>query len=190
MPTVFTHALAGAVLGQAAPQGSSRWKVLTVLAALAVIPDLDVIAFSLGIPYGHFFGHRGFSHSIVFAGAMSFLTCLIFFREPSRLCFPRRRLYLVAFLASVSHGLLDASTDAGLGVGLIMPFNNERIFFEFRPLRTSAINLFAFLHHRSLSVLQSEIVWVWIPLISITVLYQAGKYFYNGKDKGVPRENR
>lgn len=190
MPTVFTHALAGAVLGQAAPPGPSRWKVLTVFATLAFVPDLDVISFSLGIPYGHFFGHRGFSHSVVFAGIASFLVCLTIFRKPKRFSPRWWGLYLVTFLASASHGLLDASTDAGLGIGLLMPFDNERIFFEFRPLRTSAINLPAFLHHRSLAVLHSEVVWVWLPLLSATVIYQVGRQIRSRREKGLAREHK
>ena len=32
-----------------------------------MVPDLDVIAFTLGIPYAHPLGHRGFLHSLLFA---------------------------------------------------------------------------------------------------------------------------
>ena len=32
----------------------------------SVLPDLDVLAFHFGVSYSHQFGHRGFSHSILF----------------------------------------------------------------------------------------------------------------------------
>jgi inner membrane protein len=84
LPTVFTHALVGGAFTQVAPAGLPRWKVLLVFVFVAIVPDLDVIAFSLGIPYAHPLGHRGFSHSLLFAGVLSFLICLAFFYEPSR----------------------------------------------------------------------------------------------------------
>ena len=33
----------------------------------SVIPDLDVIGIQVGIQYGDFWGHRGFTHSLLFA---------------------------------------------------------------------------------------------------------------------------
>ena len=39
--------------------------------SFSLLPDLDIIAFRLGIPYGSPFGHRGFSHSIVAALLLS-----------------------------------------------------------------------------------------------------------------------
>jgi membrane-bound metal-dependent hydrolase YbcI (DUF457 family) len=47
-----------------------------MMAIIAVVPDMDVIAFSLVIQHAHPFGHRGFSHSLIFAGAISFLSVL------------------------------------------------------------------------------------------------------------------
>jgi inner membrane protein len=32
--------------------------------ALAALPDVDVVGLYLGVPYGSFFRHRGFSHSL------------------------------------------------------------------------------------------------------------------------------
>ena len=176
VPTVFTHALVGGILTQVAPSGPPRWKILLVLVIVAVVPDLDVIAFSLGIPYAHPLGHRGFAHSLVFAGFLSALVCLaLFSSEPSR--FTRRWWWLVAitFLSAASHGLLDAATDAGKGIGLFIPFSQKRIFFEFRPIRTATVHPLTFFQRRSLGILWSEVVWVWLPLFSISIVYQIGR---------------
>src|SRR3989442_10115609 len=35
--------------------------------AASVLPDVDAIGFWVGVPYDSFFGHRGFTHSLVFA---------------------------------------------------------------------------------------------------------------------------
>jgi membrane-bound metal-dependent hydrolase YbcI (DUF457 family) len=45
--------------------------VWVVGALCAVVPDLDVIGFRLGIHYGDFWGHRGFTHSLLFAALLA-----------------------------------------------------------------------------------------------------------------------
>jgi len=37
----------------------------------SVIPDLDAIGFRFGIHYGDFWGHRGFTHSLIFAALLA-----------------------------------------------------------------------------------------------------------------------
>ena len=41
------------------------------------------------------------------------------------------------FLCTMSHALLDALTDGGLGVAFFSPFSNERYFFPWTPIRVS-----------------------------------------------------
>ena len=55
-----------------------------MLMIVAILPDADVIAFSLDIPYSHPLGHRGFSHSLLFALIVSLLVGLAVFRRPAR----------------------------------------------------------------------------------------------------------
>ena len=184
MPTVFTHALVGGAFTQVAPAGLPRWKVILVFVFVAIVPDLDVIAFSLGIPYTHPLGHRGFSHSLLFAGVLSALVCLAFFYEPSRLSKRWWWLVGIAFLAAASHGLLDTATDAGKGIGLFIPFSSKRFFFEFRPIRTATVNPLTFFQRRSLAILWSEVVWVWLPLLLASVISQMGRFLrQRGKAK-------
>jgi inner membrane protein len=54
-----------------------------MMAIIAVVPDMDAIVFSPGIQYAHPFGHRGFSHSLIFAGAINFFVCFMFFSKPT-----------------------------------------------------------------------------------------------------------
>ena len=42
-------------------------RAMLAFSALSLAPDLDVIAFRLGIPYSAPFGHRGAAHSILVA---------------------------------------------------------------------------------------------------------------------------
>jgi inner membrane protein len=46
-------------------------RLLVVGIAASILPDVDVIGFRLGIPYGSDYGHRGFTHSLVFSSCAS-----------------------------------------------------------------------------------------------------------------------
>ena len=178
MPTAFTHAIVGGALVQVAPKNYSRWKLVLVFVMASVIPDLDVIAFFFGIPYGHIFGHRGFSHSLIFSFGLALLLSLILFSRRSIPAGKRVILFFLTFLAGASHGLLDAATDAGLGVGLFIPLSNERIFYDFRPIATSAISLSNFFRMRTFGVIESEIIWVWTPLFFMSGIWQLLRFAY------------
>jgi len=131
-------------------------------AVCAALPDLDVIGFRLGIPYGAPLGHRGASHSLVFAAALAAVVAgLAFARAPGGVSAARAWLFL--FLATASHGVLDAMTNGGLGVAFFWPFDDTRHFFSFRPLEASPLSVRAFFSARGIEILRNEIVWVWAP---------------------------
>lgn len=144
---------------------------LLVLGALfAALPDLDGIAFRLGIPYASDFGHRGFSHSIVVA-----LCCAIFALPLARTLSARPlTVFLFLFFSMLSHGVLDAMTDGGKGIAFFWPFSSERIFFSFRPLEVSPVSAKRFLTARGWQVLRSELMWIWAPTLLLAL---AGGYF-------------
>jgi inner membrane protein len=133
-------------------------------AVCSVIPDIDVIGFRFGVHYGDFWGHRGFTHSLAFAALLSGALALTLFR--CGLAGIRRFvLFAYLFLATASHGVLDAMTNGGLGVAFFSPFENSRYFFPWRPIRVSPISVHRFFSGRGFAVIQSEILWVWIPAI-------------------------
>jgi inner membrane protein len=139
-----------------------RFWACAVLAS--ILPDLDVLAFKLGIPYAHPFGHRGFFHSLCFALIWGLASVPVFFRAKG---LPKRQLATLAltfFALTASHDLLDAMTNGGLGVALLAPFSDERIFFPFMPIQVSPIGLRSFFSGRGLEVLANEVVWVWVPV--------------------------
>lgn len=173
MPSAFTHALVGGSTTQFLPDELPKGRVALVLAAAAVIPDLDVIAFKFGIPYGHMFGHRGFSHSLLFAAILAGFASLIIQSWSEGSCRTFFRIWLVAFVAVALHGVLDAATDAGLGIGFFIPWSNHRYFFPFRPIPTSSVNPLLFFSARGLHILVSEVLWVWLPVGLLSAVYQA-----------------
>lgn len=81
--------------------------IMTIWAGLSLLPDLDVYGFSLGVAYEAPWGHRGATHSIVFATCIALLVGLV--AKPGAL--GRLRTFLLVEAVIVSHGLLDAMTD-------------------------------------------------------------------------------
>jgi len=164
VPTVFTHpvvALGLAPFFRGRLPGR-RW--IAAGALLTVLPDLDTIGFRFGIHYADLLGHRGLTHSITFA-AVAALALAALARER------RAPLFAYLFLCALSHGVLDAFTDGGLGVAFFAPFDDTRYFFPWRPISVSPIGLRRFLDGSALSVLRSELLWVVAPSL---LLYLAG----------------
>ena len=109
-------------------------------AALSLLPDADVIGFSLGVKYADEWGHRGATHSIAFALGLAVAIGLA-----ARLWrLPAWRTGLIAAAVLVSHGLLDALTDGGLGSALLWPFDLTRYFAPWRPIPVAPIGLYFF----------------------------------------------
>lgn len=159
MPTVFTHpvvALGLAPFFRGRLPGR-RW--IAAGALLTVLPDLDTIGFRFGIHYADLLGHRGLTHSITFA-AVAALALAALARER------RAPLFAYLFLCALSHGVLDAFTDGGLGVAFFAPFDDTRYFFPWRPIVVSPIGR-DILSHWGLRTIVSELVWVWTPTLAL-----------------------
>jgi inner membrane protein len=109
------------------------WAALLIV--VACLPDIDVLAFSLGIPYHAPFGHRGALHSLLCAAISGLLAGLI--ALPLNL--PALRLGLAIAIVMATHGLLDTLTDGGLGVALLWPFSDARYFAPWRPIPVAPI---------------------------------------------------
>jgi len=140
---------------------TSFWRASVALATLSLAPDLDVISFHLGIPYEAPFGHRGASHSLVFAVALAGLCAAL----PGRGGASRLRTFLIAWVVVTTHGLLDALTDGGMGVALSWPFDDARFFAPWRPIPVAPVGMHM-LSVRGLQVVGFELLafaplWVW-----------------------------
>jgi len=101
--------------------------------ALSLAPDLDVVAFAVGIPYEHAFGHRGASHSLFVA----LLGAAVALAPQAH----RGRAALLGVLVVASHGLLDTLTTGGLGVALLWPLTDARYFAPVRPIPVAPIGV-------------------------------------------------
>jgi len=176
MASVFGHGVLAYTVSKLMDQKHS--KVLLMLAILSsIIPDADVIAFYFGIPYDHAFGHRGFTHSISFAVLWSGLLTAIFSKGKQLIFFS------VVFVATLSHGVLDAMTSGGKGVGFFIPFSFERYFFPFRTIKVSPIGVGKFFSEWGIQVLISEIKFILLPCVFVLVVIRLITYLNHPKHK-------
>ena len=171
MPTIMTHSVVALSAGYAFDRAGvpKRFWVLAIIAA--VLPDADVIGYQyFYIPYGHLLGHRGFFHSPFFAALFSLAAVSVCFRQ-ERLLSRRWWAYVFFFfVVGASHGLLDAMTNGGRGIALLSPFSNQRFFLPWTPIEVSPLGIRGFISQRGLTVMKSEVLWIWIPVVSIAIL--------------------
>lgn len=132
MASPWAHALAGAAVG-AFYQGPERRRVVTLAAICAVLPDLDLIGWPLGVPFQAPLGHRGLTHSIPVAALLGIAAAWGFLRMlPMR---ERMTAAVILILATVTHGVLDAMTTySPTGPAFWAPFSNARYRFLWTPL--------------------------------------------------------
>ncbi|WP_207882272.1 metal-dependent hydrolase [Pseudomonas sp. 30_B] len=163
MTTLITHPLPALAVGLALGSRVIPPRLLLAGMLAACLPDLDVVAFKLGIAYSDAFGHRGFSHSLLFAalvGALGAMACRLLD------CGPLRAGLWIG-LATASHSVLDAMTDGGLGVAWFWPWSDQRYFLPLHPIEVLPIGLSRFLSPRGAQVLLSEARWVGIPCLAV-----------------------
>lgn len=162
MATLLTHAFFGATIGQTAKPSDGRCRGFWAVAALcSMLPDVDVVGFRMGVPYSALWGHRGLTHSLLFAAIIA-LPASFLSGKGHRL---RWKPTLLLFAITASHGVLDAMTNGGLGVAFFSPVNTKRYFLPWRPIAVSPIGVHRFLSARGIHVLWTEAVWVWAPVI-------------------------
>jgi inner membrane protein len=141
----------------------------------AIAPDIDVVGILFGARPGDMLGHRGFTHSLLFAAVLAsagMAGAAAMSRSPINRCL----VWLYLFLATASHGFLDALTDrAGLGIPFFWPFDATRYFLPFTPVAMSPLGTH-FFSQRGLNVLLNEFFWIWIPSLAFVAVVVAIRY--------------
>ena len=166
MPSAFSHAVASIALGRAYTARPLPLRFWVLSSVCAVAPDIDVLANRFGFDYTTMLGHRGLTHSLVFAMALSGVVVLLFFRKPVDGMMSRLALFAFFFAAAASHSVLDAMVDGTLGVAFFAPFSPARFFLPWRPIVSSPIGL-AFFSSAGATTIVNEFVWVWIPSLIV-----------------------
>jgi inner membrane protein len=144
MASAFTHSFVAVAAGKMffPERMSALFWTLSIVCAL--LPDVDVVGFFLGVRYGAALGHRGFTHSLLFALLIAVLVTVAAFPAVTR--FSKQWWLLIAcfFVSTASHGVLDAMTDGGYGVAFFSPFSSARSFLPWRPLEVASIGVRGF----------------------------------------------
>lgn len=173
MASAFGHALASFAIGKTFSKDLMKPMVFILGIISSILPDADVLAFRFDIPYEAPLGHRGFTHSILFAILWAGLLIIVFHRKS----LSKWLLWFYYFIATISHGILDALTTGGRGVGFFIPIDMERYFLPFSLIKVSPMSAAKFFSEWGLEVIKSEAVWIGIP--SIIVILGAWVARYN-----------
>ena len=168
MATIFTHALVVLTAGRISGQ---QRRIMVCGVALALLPDVDVAGLPFGIPHEDWFGHRGFTHSLVFAFVTAAAATCITLRDTRLGPAAWRNTLIFLFACAASHGLLDAMTNGGSGIAFFSPFSNARYFLPWRPVEVSPIGR-DFFSSDGLDTLASEARWLWLPCAAAWLAYR------------------
>ena len=160
MASIFGHGMVAYTLSKVASKSST--KKLVILAIISsILPDIDILAFNFGIPYEAPLGHRGFTHSILFAIIWAVVVTFVFGGG-------FKKLYVfVIFFSTISHGILDALTTGGRGVGFFIPFDNTRYFLPFKVIKVSPLRPGDFFSDWGFQVIMSELKYIFLPCLVI-----------------------
>jgi membrane-bound metal-dependent hydrolase YbcI (DUF457 family) len=182
MPLPVAHGLLGAAIVATTRYNFSfrkDWRALSMGAALAIIPDFDlVLSWMLGYSVKT---HGGFTHSILFSLAAGFLACLLM-REKNA------KGFTTYALATLSHGLLDVVTRKEFGgSALLWPLSTDKFrlgwfdYFEFYP--SPATEPVHVILQNALEVCRYELM-IFMPIFLIVV------FLKRWQDSRVAREKR
>lgn len=164
MPTFVSHAAVPLALGAGLGEPAISRRLLAAGVVASMLPDFDVVAFRLGIAYADGLGHRGASHSLLFALVLGLLALA----AAPELNSSRVKAFLFVAASAASHPLLDTLTNGGLGVALFWPWSDARYFAPWRVIEVSPIGL-RFMSAHGLEVLRSEFLWIWLPAIAMAI---------------------
>jgi inner membrane protein len=168
MPSLPTHLVVGFALGQSpSPRARVGLKFLLIAMACSALPDIEVVGFRFEIHYGDLWGHRGLTHSLLFAllvgTTVGFLLGGSWGKKISQ--------SILLCVITASHGVLDAMTSGGLGVAFFSPFDTRRFFLPWRLIQVSPIGAARFVSARGVEILLNEMAIVWLPALLVGMAF-------------------
>ena len=160
MASIISHPAIPLAIGLGLGSGVISRKLLVAGVVCSIVPDLDVYLRRAADAYSAF-GHRGLTHSIVFA-----LLCGAVAAALSRKLDTRPLIaFLFVSVATASHGFLDAFTTGGSGILFFWPFSDERHFMPLQFIQVSPIGIREFISFHGALVLWSELKYLWLPAV-------------------------
>jgi inner membrane protein len=166
MPTILSHPAVPLAIGVGLGTRAIPPRLLAAGVVASILPDIDVAGFDFGVPYHAVLGHRGLTHSPAFAAIVALFGAAL----AQTFAASRLKTFWFLFAVTASHGLLDAFTNGGLGIAFLWPWSNERFFAPAQLIEVSPIGLSRFVSERGITVLYSELQWVWLPCALLGVV--------------------
>tara|TARA_B110000263_G_C15250633_1_gene483910 strand:- start:24 stop:563 length:540 start_codon:yes stop_codon:yes gene_type:complete len=163
MPTIISHSLIG-IFASRIFRINHKPKFWILSFICTALPDADMIGYYLGIPYNHLFGHRGISHSMFFALLLGFLVYFLFFRQEKLSKINSFMIFIYFSFVTMSHGFLDALTNASYGIPFFAPFDNTRYLFPYRPINAPSLDIQYFFKEQFFEIMIGEIILISIPI--------------------------
>jgi inner membrane protein len=155
MATDYTHAVVGLGLARLYANKPMPWAYWGLAFVLPVLPDLDVFSTAA---YGTWLGHRGFTHSLLFALSLGVVVAGLTFRYFRANWWSLAALF---FLMIASHGLLDAATSGGENVPLFWPLAGRYGNWGLIPVSDIALDL---PDPRYSHAIRAELLRIWLPM--------------------------
>ena len=178
MASVIAHGLAAVIIGKSFIKKKQPTGFWCSIVLCSLLPDIDVIGFRFGIAYGDFWGHRGFTHSLVFAFIVGLVVGFLFYRRLS-IASPDWWRYVALYSAiTASHGIFDAMTNGGLGIAFFAPFDNGRYFFPWTPVQVTRVGFHNFFSLKGFRILVSEGIYILVPIIVASFIFGWGRRRY------------
>ncbi len=166
MASAFGHGILAASLGVGMRNHPRRALIISMGVLCSIFPDVDVLAFRFGIPYGHIWGHRGMTHSLFFGLIAGMGLAMMIHRRDTY----KNRLGIFYTLCFWSHGILDAMTTGGKGIAFFAPFEAKRYFLPWRMIKVSPLSVNHFFSEWGLKVMKSELYYIWGPSLVIAII--------------------
>jgi inner membrane protein len=167
MATLYSHAVVGWGLARLYTARPMPWAYWGLAVALPIIPDLDVFSTAA---YGSPLGHRGITHSLLFAFLLGAVAASATFRPFRTSWWSVASLF---FLILASHGLLDAMTYGGEGIPFFWPLAGRYGNWGVIPVSDIAFEL---PDPRQSRAVRGELLWVWLPTIVVVGLTMLGRH--------------
>ena len=108
--------------------------------------------------YGSLWGHRGWTHSFLFALAVGAVAAGLTFRYFRVSFWDLLGFY---FVITASHGILDAFTNGGYGIPFFWPLHAQR-YGPYGPIHVQDIG-FEIPDPRTSRAIRTELLYVWLP---------------------------
>jgi inner membrane protein len=162
MATLYTHTIVGLGLAEVCTRRRMPLLFWVMAGLLPVVPDFDSFSSQ---PYPSTLGHRGFTHSLLFALVIGLIAAGITYRYFRVSFWPLAGLFV---LITASHGILDALTNGGVGIPLFWPFDAHR-FGPYGPIHVADIGM-EFPDPRTSRAIRSELLYVWTPTLAVVAV--------------------